>query len=86
MSLVVWLVLGLALGLVAGLFGRSPDRGVAASIMVGMLGALIGGGAASVLRDLDVNQVHLTSLLLAGFGSVLLIGLLWTLPPIEAME
>lgn len=75
MGLLSWIIVGLIAGALAGLVMRGSGYGVVGDIIVGVLGGLLGGWlATSVLHiGADVNGFNLESILVAFFGSILLI-------------
>jgi uncharacterized membrane protein YeaQ/YmgE (transglycosylase-associated protein family) len=86
MSIIAWIVLGLAAGLLAGLALGGGSRMVVASAVVGTLGAVLGGFIASVLLGLDVVQIDPTGLVLAFVGALVLIGMLRAVPDAQTFE
>jgi uncharacterized membrane protein YeaQ/YmgE (transglycosylase-associated protein family) len=49
-QVITWVIIGLIAGLLAGLLIRGQRFGFVSSVMVGLLGALIGGFLFSILR------------------------------------
>ena len=88
MSVVAWIVLGLVGGAAAELVfpSRSAERGWLPSLVVGVLGAVIGGFLAAVLLGLDITGLDLTTLLVAGLGALSLILVLRALPDTDVFE
>ncbi len=86
MSVIVWIALGAIGGLAAGWFLRARGRALLGDLAVGVLGAIIGGFAASVLLGLDVADLDFTSILVAAMGAALLILVLHSLPPVDVFE
>ncbi len=80
MAIISWIVLGALLGLAAALVLRGHGRHVAALISVGTVGAVLGGFLVSITEGVDVVDVNTTSLWVAAVGSLVLIGLLQTVP------
>ena len=76
MSIIAWIVLGLLAGWVAGLIMRGGGYGIVGDIVVGIVGALIGGWLGSALLGLTVTGLNLTSLILAIVGAIILIAIL----------
>jgi uncharacterized membrane protein YeaQ/YmgE (transglycosylase-associated protein family) len=87
-SVIGWIVLGLVGGAAAELVfpSRSPDRGWWPSLVVGVLGAVIGGFLAAALLGLDITVLDLTSLLVAALGALSLILVLRALPETDVFE
>jgi uncharacterized membrane protein YeaQ/YmgE (transglycosylase-associated protein family) len=72
MGILAWLLLGLIAGFVAHHLVGGPG-GVVMDIVVGILGALIGGFLASLLGAQGVTGFNLYSILVAIVGSVVLL-------------
>jgi uncharacterized membrane protein YeaQ/YmgE (transglycosylase-associated protein family) len=73
-----WLVVGLVAGFLASQVMRGGGYGLIGDIIVGIVGALIGGFLAATLLNIPdaVNGINLTSILVAFIGAVILIALL----------
>jgi uncharacterized membrane protein YeaQ/YmgE (transglycosylase-associated protein family) len=75
MTLLTWIILGLIAGGLASLLvpGRTPG-GVVGAILIGILGAVVGGWLAEVFTGgSSVNGINLYSVLVAVLGSVILL-------------
>lgn len=74
MSWIIWIVLGLVAGIIAKLLmpGRDPG-GFIITIILGIVGALIGGFISTRLGFGDVTGFNLPSIIIAVLGSVLLL-------------
>jgi uncharacterized membrane protein YeaQ/YmgE (transglycosylase-associated protein family) len=79
MTIVIWLVLGLIAGAVAGMLVGGTG-GILTTIVVGIVGAFIGGWLGSMLFGQTVTGFNFPSVLLAIFGSVVLLLLLRAIP------
>ena len=88
MSVVAWICLGLVGGVAAELAfpSGSDQRGWLPSLVVGVLGAVIGGFLAAVLLGLDITVLDLTTLLVAAVGALSLILLLRAMPETDVFE
>ncbi len=79
MNLVVWLLIGGVLGWVASRMLRAdPEQDVFMNVVVGVVGALIGGWLIGPLfgaRDADTGAFTLTGVLVSLAGAVLLLAL-----------
>ena len=73
MSIVAWILLGLIAGWLAGVLVRGGGYGVVGDIILGILGALVGGWITSTLLGVDVSGFNLESLLIAVFGAIVII-------------
>ena len=80
MSIVAWIVLGLIAGWLASLV-VGGDHGILGDILLGIVGALVGGFLSSVLLGIDVTGFNLPSLLIAVVGAILVIGIARALAP-----
>ena len=78
MGILSWLVVGLVAGFLASQVMRGGGYGLVGDIIVGIVGALIGGFLAATLLNIPdaVNGINLTSILVACVGAVILIALL----------
>ncbi len=86
MSIVAWIGLGLLGGAaVAWLRGRR-GRLLLGDMVVGVLGAVLGGFMASVTLGLDITGIDWTSVLVAAIGAALLILILNALPATEIYQ
>ena len=76
MSIIGWIVLGLIAGWLAGQFMRGGGYGIVGDIVLGILGALVGGWVTSALLGRDmVNGFNIESLIVAVLGAILLIAI-----------
>jgi uncharacterized membrane protein YeaQ/YmgE (transglycosylase-associated protein family) len=76
MGIIGWIVLGGIAGWIASIImGKDAQMGVAANIIVGIVGGLLGGFLFSLIGGSDVNGFNLWSLFVAVIGSVVLLGI-----------
>ena len=76
MSICGWLILGGLAGWIASLItGRSDQQGCLMNIIVGIIGAAIGGAIVGFLGGGGVTGFNLPSLIVAIIGAVLLLGI-----------
>lgn len=81
MGILSWLIVGLIAGWLAGIVMKGGGYGLVGDIVIGILGALVGGFLASVVFGVDsVNGLDITSLITAFVGAVVLIALVRALP------
>lgn len=74
MGIIGWIVLGGLAGWIASLMtGTDKSMGLMANIVVGIVGALIGGFIFNALGGTDVTGFNLWSLFVAVVGSVILL-------------
>lgn len=74
MGFIAWIVLGLIAGAIAKLLmpGRDPG-GFFITMLIGIVGAIIGGMIASALGYGEVSGVNLPSIIIAVLGSIILL-------------
>jgi uncharacterized membrane protein YeaQ/YmgE (transglycosylase-associated protein family) len=75
MGIIAWILLGLIAGWLAGQFMRGGGYGLVGDIVLGIVGAIVGGFLASSLLGLDVNGFNLMSILIAFVGACLVIAI-----------
>ena len=75
MGFLSWIVVGGLAGLISGMFA-GEKRGLIGNIVIGILGANIGGFIASKFDVGKVDGINLSSILIAAGGALLLIGAL----------
>jgi uncharacterized membrane protein YeaQ/YmgE (transglycosylase-associated protein family) len=82
MGVLAWIVVGLIAGWLAGMVVKGGGFGVIGDIVVGILGALLGGFLASVVFGLSdaVNGINPVSILVAFIGAVLLVIIIRAVP------
>ncbi|MDQ5969795.1 MAG: hypothetical protein QG593_312 [Patescibacteria group bacterium] len=80
MGILAWIVLGALAGWITSiLLKTNSQQGAVGNIIMGIVGALIGGYLGSAFFDLDITGINLTSIILAVGGSLtfaLLIGII----------
>ena len=89
MSVVAWIVLGLVGGATAEVLfpsGAAGERGLVPSLVVGVLGAVIGGFLAAVLLGVDITGLDFTTMLVAALGALSLILILRAMPDTDLYE
>ena len=81
MGILSWIIVGLIAGWLAGMIMKGSGYGVLGNIVVGIIGALLGGYLSTLLFDgVTISGINLQSLLIATLGSIVLIFLLRLLP------
>jgi uncharacterized membrane protein YeaQ/YmgE (transglycosylase-associated protein family) len=73
MSIIAWIILGLIAGWLAGMVMKGGGYGIIGDIVVGIVGALIGGFIASALGLGDVTGFNIPSIIIAFIGACILI-------------
>jgi len=78
MSILAWLVVGLIAGWLASQVMRGGGYGLIGDIIVGVVGALLGGFLATTFLKMPnaVNGINITSILVAFVGAVILLAIL----------
>ena len=73
MSIIAWIVLGLIAGFIGSQIVKGHGEGVVGDIIVGIVGALVGGFLFNLIGAAGVTGFNLWSLLVAVIGSVVLL-------------
>jgi len=81
MGLITWLVLGLVAGWLAGMLMRGGGYGIVGDIILGIIGAFVGGFLSSALLGLDVTGFNFTSVVVATIGAIVVIAISRALSP-----
>ena len=78
MGILSWLILGLIAGFLASLVMRGGGYGIVGDIIVGIIGAFIGGFLFSVLtgNPNPVNNIDIGSIFVAFVGACILLAIL----------
>ena len=78
MGLLAWIVVGLVAGFLASQVMKGRGSGLLGDLVLGVVGALLGGFLASVLFKIPdaVNGINVMSILVAFIGAVILIAIL----------
>ena len=82
MGILAWLVVGLIAGWLANMVMRGGRGNMVTDIVVGIVGALVGGFLAGQLFGVPnaVNGINLTSIVIAFLGAVVAIAIVRALP------
>lgn len=73
MSIIAWIVLGLIAGFIASQIVKGRGEGVVGDIVVGVVGALVGGFLFNLIGATGVTGFNLWSLFVAVIGSIVLL-------------
>jgi uncharacterized membrane protein YeaQ/YmgE (transglycosylase-associated protein family) len=73
MSILVWLALGLIAGFAASRIVNRTGMGIAVDILLGIVGALVGGGIMRFFGLAGVSGLNLYSVLVAILGAVVVL-------------
>ncbi len=76
MNIIGWIVVGLVAGLLARWIVKDERSGCIYTMVVGVLGALIGGALMNATGRNGINEFDLRSIFVAAVGAVLLLLLL----------
>jgi uncharacterized membrane protein YeaQ/YmgE (transglycosylase-associated protein family) len=82
MGLLAWIIVGLIAGWLAGLVMKGSGYGVLGDIILGIIGAIVGGFLASALFGVanPVSGFNITTLIVAFIGAVILVWIVRALP------
>ncbi|HRI67505.1 MAG TPA: GlsB/YeaQ/YmgE family stress response membrane protein [Polyangium sp.] len=84
MSILAWIVLGLIAGFLGSKVVDNRGQGVLGDIIVGVVGAFLGGFLFSVLGGSGITGFNLYSLFVAVIGSIVLLAILNAVRPRRA--
>lgn len=75
MGFFTWLVVGVIVGWLAGLAVKGRGFGLIGNIVIGVVGALIGGWLAGVLFNISdpISGFNLTTIIVAFLGAILVL-------------
>ena len=73
MSIIGWIVLGLIAGFIASKLVNKRGEGFFGDIVLGVIGALVGGFLFSTLGGTGITGFNLSSLMVAVLGSVVVL-------------
>jgi uncharacterized membrane protein YeaQ/YmgE (transglycosylase-associated protein family) len=83
MGILAWIVVGLVAGWLASQVMRGGGYGLIGDVIVGVLGALLGGFLAATFLHMPnaVNGINVTSILVAFVGALILVAILRLISP-----
>ncbi len=74
MGIISWLIVGLIAGWLAGMLMKGGGYGVIGDIVLGIIGAIVGGFlATSVFQIGSVNGINIESIVIAAVGAVIVV-------------
>lgn len=73
MSVLGWILVGLIAGALARWIVKDDRRGCLYTIVVGVLGAMIGGAMMSLIDENSINDFSIRSIVVAALGACLLL-------------
>jgi uncharacterized membrane protein YeaQ/YmgE (transglycosylase-associated protein family) len=79
MSILSWVVFGLVAGFIASKIVDKSGAGVLSDILIGIVGALVGGFAFSFIGQAGITGFNLWSLFVAVIGAIMLLGVVHAL-------
>lgn len=76
MNFILWIIFGLIVGVVANAIDPRPSEGgLLGAIVLGVLGAVVGGFLSNLIFGAGVTGFNLSSFVVALLGAVLLLGI-----------
>ncbi len=76
MSIIAWIILGALAGWIGSMImGTNEEQGALANIIIGIVGAIIGGFVFNLFGASDASGLNLYSLIVAVIGSIILIAI-----------
>ncbi len=77
MDIIVWIIVGLIAGWAAGYIMKGSGYGVVGDIIIGIIGALLGGFLTSAVLGYNaVSGLNIVSIIVAIIGAIILIAIL----------
>ena len=73
MGILSWLVIGLIAGWLAGLVMKGGGYGLVGDLVLGVIGAIVGGWLGANLLGLGVSGINVESILVAAVGAIIVV-------------
>jgi uncharacterized membrane protein YeaQ/YmgE (transglycosylase-associated protein family) len=73
MSIIAWIILGLLAGFIASQIVQQRGSGILLDIVLGIIGAMVGGWLFSLFGAREVTGLNLYSLIVAIVGSIVVL-------------
>ena len=73
MSIIVWIVLGLIAGFIASKIVNKQGQGLILDIVLGVVGAIVGGWLFSMLGAEGISGVNIYSIFVAVIGAIVVL-------------
>ena len=73
MSIVAWIVLGIISGFIANLFVGGGGRGLIVNLILGVVGAFVGGAAFHFIGQVGVTGFNLWSVFVSVVGAIVVL-------------
>lgn len=82
MGLLTWIIVGLIAGWIAGLVMKGSGYGVIGDIILGIIGALVGGFLAAALFNVrnPINGFNIETFIVAILGAIIVVAIVRALP------
>ncbi len=86
MGILIWVIVGLIAGWLTGLVMKGGGYGILGDIILGIVGAIVGGFLAAALLGISnaVSGFNLTTLIVAFLGAVIVVAVVRALVPSRA--
>ncbi len=73
MGIIAWIILGLIAGFIASKIVNKSGQGVMMDIVLGIVGALVGGFLVSIVGGAGITGFNIWSILVAIFGAIVVL-------------
>jgi uncharacterized membrane protein YeaQ/YmgE (transglycosylase-associated protein family) len=80
MGILSWIIVGLIAGWLAGLVMKGGGYGILGDIILGIIGALVGGFLAGAIFGVGITGFNIETLIVAFLGAVVVVALVRALP------
>ena len=75
MSIIAWIVLGLISGFIASKIMNKSGEGIVLDVVLGIVGAVVGGFIFNAVGATGVNGLNIWSILVAVLGAIAVLGI-----------
>jgi uncharacterized membrane protein YeaQ/YmgE (transglycosylase-associated protein family) len=73
MGILSWIIVGLIAGWLAGVVMKGGGYGLVGDLVLGIVGAIVGGWLGSTFLGLGVSGVNIESILVAAVGAIIVV-------------
>jgi uncharacterized membrane protein YeaQ/YmgE (transglycosylase-associated protein family) len=73
MGIVAWIVVGLIAGWLAGMVMKGGGYGLVGDLVLGVIGAIVGGWLGSTFLGLGVSGINIESIVVAAVGAIIVV-------------
>jgi uncharacterized membrane protein YeaQ/YmgE (transglycosylase-associated protein family) len=80
MGILSWIIIGLIAGWLAGVIMKGSGYGVLSDIVLGIIGALVGGFLAGAIFGIPFTGFNLVSLVVALAGAIIVVAIVRAVP------